>query len=159
WLHWKRSQKPTHSVGGTDGAVSPNGLDTPPEWPIDETKLTRKLTIPSQRRLYYIRYAFKIGWIIEQVHAATKIDPWFLDQIKQLVDFEDVLCSYERLEDVPREVLFQAKQMGYSDPQLANLYLGKISAETILQVRAHRKKLGITPVYKLVDTCAAEFEA
>ncbi len=159
WLHWKRSQKPTHSVGGTDGAVSPNGLDTPPEWPIDETKLTRKLTVPSQGRLYYIRYAFKMGWTIEQVHAATKIDPWFLDQIKQLVDFEDVLCSYERLEDVPREVLFQAKQMGYSDPQLANLYLGKISAETILQVRAHRKKLGITPVYKLVDTCAAEFEA
>jgi len=109
--------------------------------------------------MYYLRYAFKMGWSIDKVYAATKIDTWYLDQLKQLVDFEDVLIGYERLEDVPREVLFKAKQMGYSDPQLANLYLGEINTDTILKVRAHRQALGVTPVYKLVDTCAAEFEA
>ncbi|HEX7009471.1 MAG TPA: carbamoyl-phosphate synthase large subunit, partial [Phycisphaeraceae bacterium] len=129
------------------------------EWPIEEGKLRRKLTVPSQGRLYYIRYAYKMGWSTEQIYELTKIDPWFLDQIKQLVDFEDVLCQYSRLEDVPSHVLMQAKQLGYSDPQLANLYLGAISTDNILAVRARRKELGVEPVYKLVDTCAAEFEA
>ena len=159
WLNAKRAgASPPPSAAQPQNAprlVAPDA----PEWPIDPTKLQRKLTVPSQGRLYYVRYAFKMGWSIEQVHEATNIDPWFLDQIKQLVDFEDVLTSYERLEDLPREVLFEAKQLGYSDPQLANLYLGKISPDNILKVRAHRKKLGIEPVYKLVDTCAAEFEA
>jgi carbamoyl-phosphate synthase large subunit len=128
-------------------------------WPIPEDKLVRKLTVPSQGRLYYVRYALKMGWSIERVHELTRIDPWFLDQLEQLVRFEDVLCSYDALESVPRDILFQAKQWGYSDPQLAYLYLGEITPATILKVRAHRKKLGIEPVFKLVDTCAAEFEA
>ncbi len=135
------------------------GGDTSGAWPIDEGKLRRKLEVPSQGRMYYIRYAFKAGWTIAQVHESTKIDPWFLDQIKQLVDFEDVLTGHDKLEDLPRDVLFEAKQLGYSDAQLANLYLGKIDSATILKVRDHRKSLGIEPVYKLVDTCAAEFEA
>ena len=129
------------------------------EWPIDETKLSRKLTVPSQGRMYYVRYAFKMGWSIDKVYAATKIDKWYLDQLKQLVDFEDVLCGFDKIEDVPRDVLFKAKQMGYSDPQLANIYFGEISTDTILKVRAYRKSLKVEPVYKLVDTCAAEFEA
>ncbi len=129
------------------------------DWPISGEKLTRKLNVPSQGRLYYIRYALKMGWSIDKIYDLTRIDRWFLDQFKQLVDFENTLIAYERLEDVPREVLFQAKQLGYSDAQLANLYLGKIDAASILAVRTHRKGLGITPVYKLVDTCAAEFEA
>jgi carbamoyl-phosphate synthase large subunit len=129
------------------------------EWPIAENKLRRKLSVPSQGRLYYIRYAFKMGWTIDQVYELTHIDPWFLDQVRQLIDFEDVLCSYNRLEDVPIDTLRRAKQWGYSDPQLANLYLGRIDTPSILAVRAHRQSLGIAPVYKLVDTCAAEFEA
>ncbi len=142
---------------------SPTGLRTadgsPIEWPIPVDKVTRKLAVPCQGRLYYVRYAMKMGWSIEKIHDLTKIDPFFLDQIKQLVEFEDVLCDFKRLDDVPAETLFEAKQLGYSDAQLANLYLGKITPETILKVRAHRKGLGIEPVYKLVDTCAAEFEA
>jgi len=129
------------------------------EWPIPLDKLTRKLAVPSQGRLYYIRYALKMGWSIERIQAITNIDPFFLDQIGQLVAFEDTLCDYKHLEDVPAEVFFQAKQMGYSDAQLANLYLGTINPESILTVRARRIALGIEPVYKLVDTCAAEFEA
>ncbi len=129
------------------------------EWPIPEDKLTRKLAVPSQGRLYYVRYALKMGWSIERVHELSKIDPWFLAEFAQLVRFEETLCSFKRLEDLPRETLFEAKSLGYSDAQLANLYLGRIAPETILTVRTHRKKLGIEPVYKLVDTCAAEFEA
>ncbi|MEX2215743.1 MAG: carbamoyl-phosphate synthase large subunit [Phycisphaeraceae bacterium] len=128
-------------------------------WPIEAEKIQRKLNVPSQGRLFFIRYAFKMGWSIEQVYDATMIDPWFLDQIKQLVDFEQVLIGYSKLEEMPRDVLFQAKQMGYSDAQLAGLYLGKISPENILTVRRHRQQQRIATVYKLVDTCAAEFEA
>ena len=145
WLNARRGKK------NVDGS--------PIEWPIDKTKLARKLTVPSQGRVYYIRYALKMGWTIDQIYEATKIDPWFLDQIKQLVDFEDILAGYEKLEDVPNDVLFKAKQWGYSDPQLANLYLGRINDDTIIKVRNHRQAQGIKPVYKLVDTCAAEFEA
>ena len=134
------------------------GVDDP-EFPVDDEKLRRKLGVPSQGRLYYIRYAIKMGWSLQQIHDLTMIDPWFLDQIKQLVDFEDVLCGYQKLEDVPADVLRQAKQLGYSDPQLANLYLGRVKTDTILAVRNRRIELGIEPVYKLVDTCAAEFEA
>jgi carbamoyl-phosphate synthase large subunit len=155
--------------GRSDGPASahtkpsPTGMRTadgaPIEWPIPHDKLSRKLAVPSQGRLYYVRYAFKMGWSIEKVRALTNIDPFFLDQIQQLVQFEDVLCNYKALEDVPDEVLFEAKQLGYSDAQLANLYLGKISPQTILAVRNRRKSIGIEPVFKSVDTCAAEFEA
>ncbi len=131
----------------------------PIEWPIDVDKLTRKLSVPSQGRLYYVRYALKMGWPIERICAMTHIDPFFVDQIAQLVAFEDELCQYRKLEEVPTETLFEAKRHGYSDAQLANLYLGSISSQSILKVRRHRQSLGIECVYKLVDTCAAEFEA
>ena len=164
WLAAKRA----HDTGefrftGEATVESPNALvaadGSPIVWPIPDEMLVRKLTVPSQGRLYYLRYALKMGWSVEKVNELTNIDPWFLDQIQQLVEFEDVLCSYVTLEAMPRDMLMKAKQLGYSDPQLANLYLGDITTKTILAVRAHRKSLGIEPVYKLVDTCAAEFEA
>jgi carbamoyl-phosphate synthase large subunit len=145
------------------GAKSHNGLRTadgqPIEWPIPLEKLSRKLAVPCVGRPYYVRYAFKMGWSIERVQQLSNIDPFFLDQMKQLVEFEDELCAYRTLEEVPADVLFRAKQMGYSDAQLANLYLGDIKPDTILKVRSRRQSLGIEPVYKMVDTCAAEFEA
>ena len=82
-----------------------------------------------------------------------------LDQLEQLVEFEKVLCQYASLDQVPKEIIFEAKQLGYSDPQLAFLYLGDISIDKILEVRRYRKSLGVEPVFKVVDTCAAEFEA
>ena len=129
------------------------------QWPIPEPTLVRKLSVPSQGRLPYVRYALKLGWSINRVAKLTGYDPWFLDQMLQLVQFEDVLCSYTRMEDVPADVLFEAKRAGYSDAQLGNLYLGEINHQTILAVRAWRKSLHVEPVFKLVDTCAAEFEA
>ena len=128
-------------------------------WPISEENLSRKLSVPSQGRLYYVRYAIRSGWSDDRIHELSGYDRWFIDQLRQLVEFEDTLCGYAKLEQVPAETLFQAKRRGFSDAQLANLYLGAITSDTILAVRAHRKKLGIEPVYKLVDTCAAEFEA
>ena len=128
-------------------------------FPVQEKTLLRKLTVPSQGRLYYVRYALKMGWSVQRLHELTGIDPWFLDQFQQLVEFEQALCAAPSLEALPAETLREAKVLGYSDAQLANLYLGDVSPSSILAVRAHRRKLGIEPVYKLVDTCAAEFEA
>ena len=133
--------------------------DNEVDWPIDEDTMIRKLTVPSQGRMYYIRYAMKCGYSVERLHELTMIDPWFLDQLKQLVEFEDELCEVNSLEEMPQELMFRAKELGYSDPQLAYLYFGKVSTETILKVREYRKSFKIEPVYKLVDTCAAEFEA
>ena len=129
------------------------------DWPLDDDTLTRKLSVPAQGRLYYIRYAMKHGWDLDRIYELTGIDPWFLREIEQLVRFEDRLLAHDHLADVPPELLAEAKREGYSDPQLARIYCGQISTENILKVRAHRKALGIEPVFRLVDTCAAEFEA
>ncbi len=129
------------------------------EWPIETDKLTRKLSVPSQGRMYYIRYALKMGWSVDKVSEYTKIDPFWIHQFNELVEFEDELCGVGSLNDMPRDLMQRAKQLGYSDAQLANLYLGEISADAILKVRAKRKQLGVEAVFKCVDTCAAEFEA
>jgi carbamoyl-phosphate synthase large subunit len=129
------------------------------EWPIHEDRLTRKLSVPSQGRFYFIRYAMKMGWSIDRIYELTRIDKFFLYQFKELVDFEDQLVEAKTLEGVDRELMQRAKELGYSDAQLAYLYLGNISSEAILQVRTHRKRLGVEAVFKCVDTCAAEFEA
>jgi len=134
-----------------DAAANP---DVDVEWPVEKSKLRRKLAIPSQGRLYYVRYALKLGWSVEDVFDLTKIDRWFLTQIKQLVDFESELEAVGSADDVSVETLRQAKQWGYSDIQLATIW-----HTTPNEIRQLRKRLGIEPVYKLVDTCSAEFEA
>ncbi|MGE5610400.1 MAG: carbamoyl-phosphate synthase large subunit, partial [Bacillota bacterium] len=139
-------------------------------YPIPVEKLRRKLAVPSQGRLYYIRYAMKMGWTIDQIYELTKIDRWFLAQMKQLVEFEDRVFQKDvcaaavklaldatvdpALAEIVAPVLRQAKQWGYSDFQLATAW--NLTWQT---TRKLRKSLGILPVYKLVDTCAAEFEA
>jgi len=147
WLEARRGDTPRLDDGSE------------PHWPISEETIARKLSVPSQGRLYYIRYAIRSGWSNSRIHQLSGYDLWFVDQLRELVEFEDVLCEHKRLEDLSHETLFEAKRRGFSDAQLANLYLGRIDAQTILQVRAHRKSMGIQPVYKLVDTCAAEFDA
>ncbi|MGQ0628067.1 MAG: carbamoyl-phosphate synthase large subunit [Phycisphaerales bacterium] len=129
------------------------------EWPIPDDKLQRKLAVPSQGRLYYIRYALKLGYTVEQVCGLTRIDPYFVHEIKAIVDFEDELLECGELANVGATMMLRAKQLGFSDAQLANLFLGGITPELILKVREHRRGLGVEPVYKLVDTCAAEFAA
>jgi len=129
------------------------------EWPIPEETVRRKLIVPSQGRLYYIRYAMKMGWSVDQIYELTKIDKWFLAEMKQLVDFEDrlVLARDEKKPSTGYfDLLQQAKQWGYSDVQLAHIFGMKPSE--MLDSRHNALALG-QPTYKLVDTCAAEFEA
>ncbi len=142
-------------------------------WPIPLDVLGEKLARPSQGRPYYIRYAFKQGWSVEQVYSLTSIDPWFLQNMKDLVDFEEQLLGFDfqkasdALAALPADteptggpagdlycLLSHAKGWGYSDVQLATAW-----RTTSADIRTLRKRLGIVPVYKLVDTCAAEFEA
>jgi carbamoyl-phosphate synthase large subunit len=119
-----------------------------------EEEISAKLVTPNADRIWYIRYAFKAGWSVEDVHQRTKIDPWFLHNIRDIVAMEDRLRACPNLEAASSELLLEAKQHGFSDKQLAFLWH---SYEK--DVRAARKAKGIVPVYKLVDTCAAEFEA
>ncbi len=94
-----------------------------------EGKLRRKLPcLPRAALLHPLRD--EDGLDDRQILRPTNIDPWFLDQIKQLVDFEDELCAYDKLEDLPRELVFRAKQLGYSDAQLANCISGASTVKT-----------------------------
>jgi carbamoyl-phosphate synthase large subunit len=120
---------------------------------IKESLLNSKLSIPNQDRVFYIKYAFEKGMSVEEISSYTKIDPWFLYNIKQLVEFEKGFkCS--DIKNVTAGDLHQAKKLGYSDIQIANLC--RASED---DVRAMRKKFNIKATFKPVDTCAAEFEA
>ncbi|WDP90627.1 MAG: carbamoyl-phosphate synthase large subunit [Desulfobacter sp.] len=110
------------------------------------------LSTPNSQRLFYIKYAIEHGMPITMIHELTAIDPWFLYQFKQIVDLEKQLKLAGK--HLPRDLFEQAKKYGFSDKQLAAL-----SGLTDKQIEQNRKDLGIVPVYKLVDTCAAEFRA
>jgi carbamoyl-phosphate synthase large subunit len=118
------------------------------------------LATPNANRIWYIRYAFKAGLSLADIHHHTHIDPWFLHNIQELIHLEDRLRSLhnpavrERDEARTRALLLEAKQNGYSDRQLAFLW-DRSEAE----IRRMRREWGIVPAYKRVDTCAAEFEA
>jgi carbamoyl-phosphate synthase large subunit len=120
----------------------------------DMETISRFLATPNAERLWYVRIAFKSGMSIADVHDRTKIDPWFLQHLWEIVQMEDKLRAVPNLESVSDELLWDAKQHGFSDRQLA--FLWNVSD---LEVRRHRKSRGVEPVFKLVDTCAAEFEA
>ena len=114
-------------------------------------RLEQELRNAGPERLWYIADAFRRGWTPEEVQALTHIDPWFLEQIAEIVTTEDSLRGLP-LASLDRERLRQLKRMGFSDRRLARL-LG--CRESLL--REHRHKMGLRPVYKRVDTCAAEF--
>ncbi|MHB1425507.1 MAG: carbamoyl-phosphate synthase large subunit [Gemmataceae bacterium] len=118
-----------------------------------------RLATPTAERIWYIRYAFKAGLSLEDIHQQTKIDRWFLHNIQEIVALEDRLREAadqvrSRANEDISALLLEAKQHGFADKQLAFLW-----HSTEMEVRRLRKELGVTPVYKLVDTCAAEFEA
>jgi carbamoyl-phosphate synthase large subunit len=117
-------------------------------------EISGKLATPNAERVWYIRYAFKAGMTVEDIHRRTAIDPWFLNQILDLARMEDRLKACPSLEDADFDLLLAGKQHGFVDRQLANIWNTSEQA-----VREKRKALGIEAVFKLVDTCAAEFEA
>ena len=105
-------------------------------------------------RIYRLKDAMRLGVPTRTVQKLTKIDPWYIKQIKRLVDYEQQLMQYRFLENVPAELLREMKEVGYSDGQIA--WLLKIEED---EVYDRRTELGIKRTYKMVDTCAAEFEA
>jgi carbamoyl-phosphate synthase large subunit len=118
--------------------------------PPSREELSRNLRVPNAGRFMHIRTAFRSGWSLDEIHEATNIDPWFLENMRQLVEFEQELSG--ALLDEP--LMRKAKEQGFSDIQIA----GAVGT-TPEAIRQMRKEMGVLPVYKLVDTCAAEFEA
>jgi carbamoyl-phosphate synthase large subunit len=117
----------------------------------DRETLERELGEPGPERIWYVGDAFENGFTLDEVHRLTRIDPWFLAQIKEIVDLEMELDD-QKLEDIGKERLRELKRKGFSDRRLAYLFNTNEKA-----VRARRHSLNIRPVFKRVDTCAAEF--
>ena len=175
---WLKAEGQGTGDKGQDHASSslvPRSLSlVPPSWPIPDDVLRARLAVPTSERLWYVRYALKMGWSIDQVHQLTKYDPWFIGQMQELVAFEEELLpvrewnvEYERMrrEGIcndhvhhPHELrlLKEAKRLGYSDVQLQFLLNAPVRE---MRHFMDRRFGGLKPVYKLVDTCAAEFEA
>src|SRR5437868_813604 len=124
---------------------------------IEPRRLTQRLVTPHPERLAYIRYAFEKGMSVREVARMTSMDPWFLSQIKQITDEIEEIAP-KRSDGVTADDLRTAKRMGISDERLAAVW-GLTGAEGTAAVRALRAKLKVMPVYKMVDTCAGEFES
>ncbi|WP_320664436.1 carbamoyl-phosphate synthase large subunit [Prochlorococcus sp. MIT 1223] len=118
----------------------------------NETEIDKLLRIPSPDRIIAIRLAMKNGKSDSEIHLLSQIDQWFLSKLRNIIDLEEKLLVGKSLNDLNYDDIFELKQYGFSDSQIA--WCTK-SAES--EVRQYRKKLKITPVYKTVDTCAAEF--
>jgi carbamoyl-phosphate synthase large subunit len=120
---------------------------------IEPRILTQRLVTPHPERLTYLRYALHQGMTVKELHKMTSIDPWFLYQMKEIVAVELELAKHSA-ETISRELLRDAKRMGISDERIA------LSINAGVQtIRRMREEMGVRPVYKLVDTCAAEFES
>jgi carbamoyl-phosphate synthase large subunit len=124
---------------------------------LDPRRLTQMLVTPKPGRIDYIRFAFRRGMSVREVARMTSIDPWFLYHIKEVTDMIASLADYNP-NTVSAETLRKAKRMGISDERIAEVW-GLSGSEGVKQVRQLRHRHGIRPVYKQVDTCAAEFES
>jgi len=128
--------------------VGVDGLD---EKTTDLDTITKEIGVPGPERIWYVGDAFRAGLTVDQVFAISKIDPWFLVQIKDIIDREQALKG-KHIADLDKTALLQLKRRGFSDKRLATLLDTDQHA-----VRAYRQALQVRPVYKRVDTCAAEF--
>lgn len=118
--------------------------------------IVENLKNPSDDRIFRVKDALSLGVPVKTIHNLTKIDPWFLNQIAELVEAEKEIKKHNRLEEIDKDFMLKLKQMGYSDSQIAYTLGNNIKEEAVYD---YRRNLGIKRVYKLVDTCAAEFEA
>lgn len=123
------------------------------EWIKVEDVLTR-LEVASDDRIFRIKDAIRLGVPLQTIQKLTRIDPWFLKQIKRLVKYENQLLKFNVPDDIPADFFRELKEVGYSDAQIA--WTMRVKDEDVTKVR---KKLNIRRTYKMVDTCAAEFEA
>jgi carbamoyl-phosphate synthase large subunit len=120
---------------------------------LDDVELRSRLIVPSAERVHFIMHALERGFTTPELHDLTKIDPWFLDNLRQISEQEEALRR-ERIETISPGDLRAAKRAGFSDQRLARLL-----ETTEEEVRRARKEAGIRPVFKRVDTCGAEFES
>ncbi|WP_336772671.1 carbamoyl-phosphate synthase large subunit [Paenibacillus sp. MMO-58] len=126
---------------------------------LDDAVLQTRLAKPDDERMFLVAEAFRRGYKLQDIQDMTKIDWWFLDKIQGIVEFEDQI---RREVALSRETLYEAKRKGFSDRSIAEIRKEGFpngSHTNEHDIRAFRKELGFTPVYKMVDTCAAEFEA
>jgi carbamoyl-phosphate synthase large subunit len=134
------------------------GCDRPDRWgkpnQPKRDEIVRKLATPNAERVWFLRYAIKDGMTVDEIHKITKIDPWFLNHIREIVETEEQLRTVPAIEDADKGLMLTAKQCGFSDQQLATIW-----NVHEMEVRRVRRSMGIEAVFKLVDTCAAEFEA
>jgi carbamoyl-phosphate synthase large subunit len=120
---------------------------------ISDDELQRKLARPNSQRFSYITYALQHDWPIAEIYRLSRVDPWFLEQLREVMEIQKGIEG-RRLEDISPELLRSFKEVALSDRRLA--YLTDKSED---EVREYRKSLGVVPVYKRVDTCGAEFES
>ena len=120
--------------------------------------LDKELSCPTDLRIFAIAQAIEEGYTTERICELTKIDPWFIERLRNIVNFKNLLCTYNSIDDIPSDILRQAKVLGFSDFQIARFVLnpeGNMEKEG-LQVRARRKALGIVPAVKRINTVASE---
>jgi carbamoyl-phosphate synthase large subunit len=128
------------------------GCDIKEKLPSGE-QIRAQLRTPNPERIFAVRHAMQLGLSIEEIYELTGIDPWFLEKMQELLETEKFL-KRTSLRQLTKEQMYEVKRQGFSDRQIA--YASKTTED---EVRAYRKQLGVIPVYKTVDTCAAEFEA
>jgi carbamoyl-phosphate synthase large subunit len=134
------------------GCAGKDRWDTPEQPSLDEVR--SNVTKPGDRRVWCLRYALKYGMSVDEIYELTGIDPWFLDNLAEIVELEEELRTKSGVDDVDDGLLRKAKQYGFSDRQLATIW-----NEAEMGIRDERKRRGIVATFKAVDTCAAEFEA
>ncbi len=124
--------------------------------------IDRELSVATDKRIFVIAHALKNGYTVERINELTKIDKWFLDKLKNIINIESELSNYNQISEVPDALMLEAKQKGFSDFQIARTVTkcsSDVIEEKILEVRAWRKSRGIVPVVKQIDTLAGEFPA
>lgn len=125
---------------------------------LEFNNLDEELSNPTDLRIFAIAKAFEEGYTVERIHDLTKIDPWFLEKLKNIYDYSLILKDYKSIEDVPEQVLLKAKHLGFSDFQIARFVEdpdGNVEKES-LRVRALRKKMNVLPSVKRINTVASE---
>jgi len=129
---------------------------------IKNLDVRKELTQPTDQRVFVIAEALEQGMSVDEIHELSRIDKWFLEKLKNITDLKKELSNYNNLSELPDDLLLKAKQLGYSDFQIARIVLNTPSLEMekgLLEVRAHRKQRNILPVVKQIDTMAGEFPA
>tara|TARA_Y100001970_G_scaffold24499_1_gene29154 strand:+ start:143 stop:3364 length:3222 start_codon:yes stop_codon:yes gene_type:complete len=140
------------ALRGLETGVSGLGSTNFKEGSVPLEDLRREISTPGAHRIWFVAESFRQGLTTEEVFSLSGIDPWFLGEIEELVKIETALMSSDRLETLSKEELFRLKRLGFSD-----LRLGQLLNESEKAIRLSRAKHGIKPVFKRVDSCAAEF--